>query len=82
MACILAVLTVGIFAVVNPYSDPNDHRAYTLGALVIFLTMFMGLVVKVTIANSSSRMRLDCAGLGRAAVRGRRFCLSSSILIV
>jgi len=48
VACVLAVLTVGIFAFVNPYSDSKDHRAYTLGALAIFLTMFMGLVVKVS----------------------------------
>lgn len=48
VACVLAVLTVGVFALVNPYSDANDHRAYTLGALTIFLTMFMGLVVRVS----------------------------------
>lgn len=49
VACVLAVLTVGVFALVNPYSDANDHRAYTLGALTIFLTMFMGLVVRVSV---------------------------------
>ncbi len=48
VACVLAVLTVGVFALVNPYSDSKDHRAYTFGALAIFLTMFMGLVVKVS----------------------------------
>lgn len=47
VACVLSVVTVGIFALVQPYRDPNDHMAYTLGALVIFLTMFMGLVVRV-----------------------------------
>lgn len=47
VACVLAVLTIGIFAMLHPFSDPNDHRAYTLGALAIFLTMFMGLVVRV-----------------------------------
>eukprot|EP00752_Nemacystus_decipiens_P011444 g10163.t1 len=54
VACVLAVLTVGVFAVVNPYSDANDHRAYTLGALTIFLTMFMGLVVRVNLANEET----------------------------
>lgn len=47
VACLLAVLMVGVYAVIRPYHDPNDHSAYTLGALVIFLTFFMGLVMKV-----------------------------------
>lgn len=48
VAAVLSVLTVGVFALVNPFSDSSDHRAYTLGALAIFLTMFMGLVLKVS----------------------------------
>lgn len=47
VACLLAVLTIGVYAVIRPYHDPNDHGAYTLGALIIFLMFFMGLVVKV-----------------------------------
>lgn len=48
VACLLSVLTIATYAVLRPYHDPNDHGAYTLGALVIFLTFFMGLVVKVS----------------------------------
>lgn len=61
VACVLAVLTVGVFALVNPYSDANDHRAYTLGALTIFLTMFMGLVVRVSVGVG--------VGIGRESER-------------
>lgn len=63
VACVLAVLTVGVFALVNPYSDANDHRAYTLGALTIFLTMFMGLVVRVRGLTRTSQ--LYCCGVFR-----------------
>ncbi|CAM9092872.1 unnamed protein product [Scytosiphon promiscuus] len=55
VACVLAVLTVGVFAVVNPYSDAKDHRAYTLGALAVFLAMFMGLVVRVNLADEEAQ---------------------------
>ncbi|CAN0503938.1 unnamed protein product, partial [Laminaria digitata] len=55
VACVLSVLTVGIFALVHPYSDTNDHRSYTLGALAIFLTMFMGLVVRVDLADEETQ---------------------------
>eukprot|EP00903_Cladosiphon_okamuranus_P009051 g8653.t1 len=54
VACVLAALTVVVFALVNPYGDDNDHRAYTLGALTIFLTMFMGLAVKVDLADEET----------------------------
>ncbi|CAM9179051.1 unnamed protein product, partial [Hapterophycus canaliculatus] len=55
VACVLSVLTVGVFAVVNPYSDAKDHRAYTLGALAVFLAMFMGLVVRVNLADEEAQ---------------------------
>ncbi|CAM9682270.1 unnamed protein product [Pylaiella littoralis] len=58
VASVLSVLTVGVFALVNPFSDSNDHRAYTLGALAIFLTMFMGLVVKVDLADEETQSQL------------------------
>lgn len=63
VACVLAVLTVAVFALVNPYSDSKDHRAYTLGALAIFLTMFMGLVVKVSSARCGGVVGVRPEGL-------------------
>ena len=67
VACVLSVLTVGIFALLHPYSDSNDHRSYTLGALAIFLTMFMGLVVRVSYVrgvagNGSQETGMVCGG--------------------
>lgn len=56
VACILAVVSVGVFAVIRPYSDRRDNRAYTLGVLIIFLTVFMGLVIKVIFTCDSNQV--------------------------
>ncbi|CAM9486398.1 unnamed protein product [Discosporangium mesarthrocarpum] len=55
VACVLSASTIVAFALLRPFIDPRDHKAYVLGALTIFLTMFMGLVIKVDVSNEDAR---------------------------
>jgi hypothetical protein len=46
VACVLAVFSMAIALQCRPHEDTADGQVYTIGAVVIFLSMFLSLAVK------------------------------------
>ncbi|CAM9902456.1 unnamed protein product [Phaeothamnion confervicola] len=54
VACVLCVVFLAAFALLQPFEAREDAVTYTLGALVIFLTMLDSLVIKAEQADAES----------------------------
>ncbi|CAM9924542.1 unnamed protein product, partial [Ectocarpus sp. 4 AP-2014] len=55
VACVLSVATVALFITLRPFADSSDDRLYILGAILIFLSMFVSLVPKIEIADGDDQ---------------------------
>ncbi|CAN0473119.1 unnamed protein product, partial [Hapterophycus canaliculatus] len=39
VACVLSVATICLFVTLKPFAEVNDDRLYTMGCILIFLSM-------------------------------------------
>jgi hypothetical protein len=53
VACILAVVSMVIAVHCRPHADTLDGRIYTVGAMIIFLSMFLSLAMKTDKSNET-----------------------------
>jgi uncharacterized membrane protein len=53
VACILAVATAFLALQCQPHVDALDGRVYTIGAMIIFLSMFLALAIKADISDET-----------------------------
>eukprot|EP00903_Cladosiphon_okamuranus_P020453 g18773.t1 len=54
-ACIFAFLSLVGFELLRPHLDPADSWLYRLGCMIIFLTNFLALLIKVDSSSEGSR---------------------------
>jgi hypothetical protein len=53
IACVFAVLSIVIALYCQPHVDALDGQIYTVGAVIIFLSMFLSLAMKAEISNET-----------------------------
>jgi hypothetical protein len=53
-ACVLAFATLLVYGLMHPHSDKTDSISYTLGAAVIFVTMFIALLMQSEYTDAQS----------------------------
>jgi hypothetical protein len=53
IACVLAVLSACIALYCKPHSNHWDGKIYAIGALVVFLSMFLSLAIKTNVSNET-----------------------------
>jgi hypothetical protein len=54
IACVLAVTSAFIALYCRPHADPVDTMIYTVGAMIIFLSMFLSLAMKADISSETN----------------------------
>jgi hypothetical protein len=57
IACILAVVSSTVALYCQPHVDARDGQIYTLGAIVIFLSMFRSLAIKTDVSTETNSSR-------------------------
>jgi hypothetical protein len=53
VSCIFAVLSMAIALYCQPHADTLDAQIYTVGTLIIFLSMFLSLAMKTDVSNET-----------------------------
>jgi hypothetical protein len=56
VACTIAFVTIVIYGFVHPHKSSDDQVAYTLGASIIFVTMFASLLGEAQYSDSSGHV--------------------------
>jgi hypothetical protein len=54
IACVLAVVSLAIALYFQPHVDPRDGQIYTGGAMIIFLSMFLSLLMKTDVSTETN----------------------------
>ncbi|CAM9334760.1 unnamed protein product [Discosporangium mesarthrocarpum] len=61
VACVLSMVTICLTTVLRPFQDLTDFKAYVLGAIIIFLSMFMALTAKVRVTDEDTQSQVILA---------------------
>jgi hypothetical protein len=54
VACVLAVVSLATALYCKPHAEKLDGAIYTIGALIVFLSMFLSLAMKADISKETS----------------------------
>jgi hypothetical protein len=54
IACVLAVVSLAVALYFQPHFDPHDGQIYTGGAMIIFLSMFLSLLMKTDVSTETN----------------------------
>jgi hypothetical protein len=57
IACILAVVSSTVALYCQPHQDARDGQIYTLGAIVIFFSMFLSLAINTDVSTETNSSR-------------------------
>jgi hypothetical protein len=89
IACVFAMLSMAIALYCQPHADTLDGRIYTVGTVIIFLSMFLSLEMKANVSNETQYSQnvfavvlvilnvvMAIAAVVQMALVGRRACTS------
>lgn len=63
ISCIFALVSIVVIALYKPHADRFDRILYISGSVLVFLTMYLGLNMKVDVGNETSQSQAAFSAL-------------------